>query len=44
MDSIFVIIGDVIPHQTTQMSFIENNDVIEKLSTTTSNPAFCNPI
>ena len=35
-----MIISDVIPDQTTQMSLVYDNQVIEKLSTTASNPAF----
>jgi hypothetical protein len=44
MDPVRVIIGDVIADQTTQMSVIEDDHVIEKLSATASDPAFGNPI
>jgi hypothetical protein len=40
VDSVCVIIRDVIPDQTAQMNVIENDQVIEKLSATVSDPAF----
>ena len=40
MDSVCVIIRDVIPDQTAQMNVIEDDQVIEKLSATASDPAF----
>jgi hypothetical protein len=40
VDSVSVIVSDVIPDQTTQMSLVYDNQVIEKLSATASNPAF----
>ena len=40
MDSVRVIVRDVIPDQTTQMNVIEDDQVIEKLSATASDPAF----
>jgi hypothetical protein len=44
MDPVRMIIGDVIADQTTQMSVVEDDHVIEKLSATASDPAFGNPI
>ena len=44
MDPVRMIIGDVIADQTTQMSIIEDDHVLEKLSATASDPAFGNPI
>jgi hypothetical protein len=44
MDPVRMIIGDVIADQTTQMSVVEGDHVIEKLSATASDPAFGNPI
>src|SRR5262245_58395681 len=44
MDPVRMIIEDVSADQTTQMSFIEDDHVIEKLSATASDPAFGNPI
>src|SRR5262245_53938704 len=43
MDPVRMIIGDVIA-DTTQMSIIEDDHVIEKLSATASDPAFGNPV
>src|SRR4249919_1300955 len=40
VDSVYVIIRDVIPDQTAQMNVIEDDQVIEKLSATASDPAF----
>jgi hypothetical protein len=40
VDSVREIIRDVIPHQTAPINVIEDNYVIEKLSATTSDPAF----
>ena len=40
VDSVSVIIRDVISDQTAQMNVIEDNQVIEKLSATASDPAF----
>ena len=40
VDSIRVIIGDVLPDQTTQVNVIEHDHVIEKLSSAASDPAF----
>ena len=40
MDSVCVIIRDVIPDRTAQMNVTEDNQVIEKLSATASDPAF----
>jgi hypothetical protein len=39
-----MIIRDVIPDQTAQMNVIEDNQVIEKLSATASDPAFSDSI
>lgn len=38
MDSIHVVIGDVIPSQATQVSFVQNDYVIEQLATATCDP------
>ena len=35
-----MIVSDVVPDQTTQMSLVYDNQVIEKLSATVSDPAF----
>ena len=43
-DPVRMIIGDVIADETTQMSVVEDDHVIEKLSATASDPAFGNPI
>jgi len=40
VDSVFVIVGDVIPDQTAQMHVIENDHMIQKISATASDPAF----
>jgi hypothetical protein len=40
VDSVCVIIRDIIPDQTAQMNVIENDQTIEKLSATVSDPAF----
>jgi hypothetical protein len=40
VDSVRVIIRDVILDQTAQMNVVEDNQVIEKLSATASDPAF----
>ena len=40
MDSVCVIIRDLIPDQTAQMNVIEDDQVIEKLFATASDPAF----
>ena len=40
MDSVRVIIRDVIPDHTAQMNVIEDDKVIEQLPATTSDPAF----
>jgi hypothetical protein len=40
VDSVLVIIGDVVPNQTAKMNLIEDNHMVEKLSSTASNPAF----
>ena len=39
-----MIVSDVIPDQTAQVNVIEDDQVIEKLSTTASDPAFCDSI
>ena len=39
MNSIHVIVGNVIADQTTQVSLIENDHMIKNVSATTSNPA-----
>ena len=44
MDPVRVIIGNVIPDHTAQINLIEDDQVIEKLSATTSDPAFRNSI
>ena len=44
MDPVRVIIGNVIPDHTAQMNVLEDAQVIEKLSATTSDPAFRNSI
>jgi len=44
MDSILVIIGDVVPHQTAQMNFIEDDHMVEKIAATTLDRAFGNPV
>jgi hypothetical protein len=44
VDSVCVIIRDIIPDQTAQMNVIEDDQVIEKLSATASDPAFRDPI
>ena len=44
VDLVRVIIRDVILDQTAQMNVVEDNQVIEKLSATASDPAFCHSI
>ena len=44
MDSIRVIIRDVITHQTAQMKLVEDDYVIEKVSSAAFDPAFRNSI
>jgi hypothetical protein len=43
VNSIFVIIGDVISNQPAQMNFVENDYVVKQLSAAASNPALSNP-
>lgn len=44
VDSVRVIIRDVTPDQTAQVNVIEDEQVIEKLSTTASDLPFCDSI
>ncbi len=40
MNSVSVIVGDIIPNQPPKMIFVEPNNVIQEIPATTSNPAF----
>ncbi len=40
MNSVSMIVGDIIPHQPPKMIFVDRNHVIQKIPATTSNPAF----
>lgn len=39
MNSVSMIVGDIVPHQPPKMIFVECNDVIQEIPATTSNPA-----
>ena len=41
MGPVVVVVADVFPHQTFEMSFVEDDDVIEQISAATAHEAFC---
>jgi hypothetical protein len=44
MRSVFVVIADVLAHQSLQMPFVEHDDVVEQIPSTVANPALCNAV
>jgi hypothetical protein len=42
MRSVFMVVADVLTHETFQMTLIENNHMIEQVPAAVANPAFCN--
>src|ERR1700751_960566 len=44
MRPVLVIVGDVFLHQTLQMSFVEDDHMVEQIASATPNPAFCDAI
>jgi hypothetical protein len=44
VNSIVVIIADVIPHQPPEMFFIQRDDVVQDLTAATSDPPFCSTV
>jgi hypothetical protein len=44
MRSVVVVVADVLGHQASQMTLIENDDMIEQIPAAVANPALCNAI